>query len=112
MTAIPENRTQEMKKWEEEGLNLLNEGDFLVIEPDPLHIPIRELSIRRDDNLTLFLETKAASDAKSSAIAYVPGTVRFNTVQIHLADSRGRKAVITGIQSREVAIDHGSPPAS
>jgi hypothetical protein len=99
-----------MKKWEEEGLDLLNEGNFQITNPGPLHVPIREFSIRRDDKLTLILESKAAPDAKSSATPYAPGTVRFNTVQIDLADCHGWKAIFTGIRSREVAINHVPHP--
>jgi hypothetical protein len=106
--AMPENRTQKVEKWEEEGLRLLNEGDFRVIDPGPLHAPVREFSIRRGDDLTLFLESKVASDAQSAAIAHVPGTVRFNTDQIHVADSCGRKAVLTGIASCELATTHSA----
>jgi len=52
----------------EECLRILNEGHFQVVEPGPLHTPIHGLSIRRDEKLTLILETEVPSNATSAAI--------------------------------------------
>jgi hypothetical protein len=58
-----------MAPWEYEfALSSINDGHFRVADPGPLHSPVLDFSIRRDENLKLILETRALPDAKSAAI--------------------------------------------
>ena len=76
-----------MLDWANESLKLLNQGRFRITDPGPLHVPIHQLTIRRDDTLALQLETEAAADARSSVVRHPLGTVRKNVDQVELHDS-------------------------
>jgi hypothetical protein len=101
-----------MTSWEEESLDLLNQGNFRITDPGPLHSPIHGFSIRRDDNLALILETEAAPDAKSVAVRHPAGTVRLNTDQVELVNIAGVKAVLAGVQTYRVTTRYGPPDRS
>ena len=73
-----------MLNWKNQSIDLLNEGGFRITEPGPLQAPIHGFKIRRDENLTLWLETEAALDAKSTARPHPSGTVRINIEQAEL----------------------------
>jgi hypothetical protein len=96
-----------MINWEKESLDLLNQGHFRITDPGPLHSPIQRFSIRRDDKLDLILETEAAAGAKSGAVPYPPGTVRFDEEQAELVSVAGIKAVLAGVATHSVKILHG-----
>lgn len=81
----------------EECLRILNEGHFQIIEPGPLHTPINGFSIRRDEKLTLILETEVASNATSAAIEHPPGTVRISTESVRLRNVNGVEAELSGV---------------
>ena len=81
----------------EECLRILNEGHFQIVEPGPLHTPIHGFSIRRDEKLTLILETEVQSNATSGAIDHPPGTVRMSTESARLRSIGGVDAELFGI---------------
>ena len=84
----------------EESLELLNEGHFQVTDSGPLHAPIRRFSIRRDDKLSLIVETEIPSDAKSTEIDQPPGLVRFATERVRLVNIAGVEAELIGVITR------------
>ena len=88
--------------WEQEPFELINEGHFRITDAGPLHTPIHSFSIRRDDKLRLILETRAPTDAKSSAPEYPSGTLRLNTDTVQLTNISGIRAVLSGIQPYRV----------
>jgi hypothetical protein len=88
--------------WKNQSIELLNGGQFRFVEPGPLHAPIQRFAFRRDQNLALTLETEAAPNAKSTAVPYPSGTVRFNTDQAELVNISGIRAVLSGVQTRSV----------
>ena len=92
-----------MLDWKNQSIDLLNQGDFQIVEPGPLHVPIEGFAIRRDENLALTLETKAARTAKSRAVQHLTGMVTLNTEQVELANISGIKAVLSGVQTRSVS---------
>jgi hypothetical protein len=53
--------------WKNQSIDLINELNFKIVDPGPLHAPVYKFKIRRDEKLDLFIETEAAIDAKSSA---------------------------------------------
>jgi hypothetical protein len=81
----------------EECLRILNEGHFQIVEPGPLHAPIHGFSIRRDEKLTLLLETEVPSNATSAAIDHPPGTVRMSTESARLRSIGGVDAELVGV---------------
>jgi hypothetical protein len=95
-----------MTGWEKESLDLLNEGQFWITDPGPLHAPIHRFSIRRDKELALILETEAAPGAKSTAAPHPAGTVRVNTEQVELVNVVGIKAVLSGVVPYAVTTSH------
>jgi hypothetical protein len=60
-----------MTGWEQEMLDYINTMYFRVTDAGPLHAPVQSLSIRRNEKLQLILQTKAPSNAKSTAIEYM-----------------------------------------
>ena len=88
--------------WEQEPFGLINEGHFRVTKPGPLHAPTHSFSIRRNEKLELILETRAPTDAKSTAPETPSGTVRLNTDIVELTNVAGVKAVLSGVQPYSV----------
>jgi len=75
----------------------INEGHFNIDNPGPLHAPIRDLKINRDDKLNIVLTTISSSDAKSNYVNPLPGTVRINNEFIELTSHSGSKVRMNGI---------------
>lgn len=87
-----------MAPWEYEfAPSFINGGHFHVTDPGPLHAPILDFSIRRDEDLELVLETQAPSDAKSAAIERSSGTIRITTEWVELENAGGLKAKLSGV---------------
>ena len=101
-----------MFKLRDQGIDLINEGQFRLVDPGPLHAPIRGLSIKRDSDLTLSLETLTGADATSTAIEYPSGTVRLNTERVELVNDVGLKAVLSGVQPHSYHITEYSGPGT
>jgi hypothetical protein len=88
-----------MASWETEPLDkIMNHGLFSITLPGPLHAPIQNFSIRRNDKLELVLETHCPADAKSAAVDRSAGTVRINIDEIELTNISGIKARAVGVQ--------------
>jgi hypothetical protein len=100
-----------MTGWEKQSLELLNQGLFRINSPGPLHAPIHRFSIRRDDKFALILETEAAPDAKSVAVQYPDGTVRFNKEQVELDNIAGVKARLSGVLTYSLSTTYGTSHA-
>jgi len=84
--------------WDHEfAVSFINDGHFHVAEPGPLHSPILDFSIRRNEELDLILETKAPLEAKSTAPEHPSGTVRINTDCAGLENIGGVKVKLTGV---------------
>jgi hypothetical protein len=57
-----------MTDWEWESFDsFTNDGRFSVTQAGPLHVPIHSVSITRDEQLQLVLETMAAHNAQANA---------------------------------------------
>lgn len=87
-----------MTAWDHEfAVPFINGGHFHVTDPGPLHAPILDLSIRRDEKLDLILETRSAPDARSTAPKHPSGTVRITTESASLENIGGVKVKLTGV---------------
>ena len=86
-------------KWESFE-DYLKSNLFSFSDPGPLHAPIREFTLKRDDNLRSVLETFATQNAKSNAVNYPAGTVQINTDTATLSDPMGSTVTLTAIQLR------------
>jgi hypothetical protein len=87
-----------MAPWEYEfALSFINDGRFHVAEPGPLHTPVLDLSIRRNEDLELTIETRAPSDAKSAATERPSGTIRVTTEWVGLENPGRMKAKLLGV---------------
>ena len=91
-----------MRRWQRETFEIINDGHFRVIDPGPLHAPVRTFRIRRDDKLDLLLETRASPEAKSNAAKYPSGTVRLNSDIVELENLAGLKAILRGVIPTQV----------
>ena len=87
----------ELDRLAEDSLDLLNGGHFQITDPGPLHAPIQCFTVRRDDKLTLTLETEADAGATSTAKTPRPGTVRFATDVVKLVNIAGVEAELSGV---------------
>ncbi len=76
----------------------INNGNFKVDAPGPLHFPIRDLTIIRDGNLNLTLTTTSDSHSESDYIDHPPGTVRINNDAIELTSMSESKVRMNGVQ--------------
>jgi len=78
--------------------DFINKGKFNVDIPGPLHVPIRDLKVKRDKKLKLILTTTSTTNSSSSAIDHPPGTVRINNDALYLTSISGSKVKINAIQ--------------
>ncbi len=84
--------------WEHEfALSFINEGHFYMTAPGQLRAPIKDFSIRRNEGLTLIIETRCPPDAKSTEPERLPGTVRPNVESAELENIGGMKAKLQGV---------------
>jgi len=90
----------------EECLKIINEGLFSIVDPGPLHEPIRSFSLRRNDKFALVLETKADFNAKSTAIEHPPGTIRVDVERAKLVNIDGKEAELSGLVSYSTNRSH------
>jgi hypothetical protein len=95
-------KLQTVLDWKNQGIDLLNQGCFRIVESDSLHVPIEKFVIRRDENFALMIETEAALTATSTAAQHPSGTVILNTEQVELVNISGFKAVLSGVQTHTV----------
>jgi hypothetical protein len=64
--------------WKNQAIEILNALGFSVTDHGPLHGDIRTFKIRRDDCLTLFMDTEAARGGHFPRRAIPPGAARIN----------------------------------
>lgn len=84
--------------WKHEfALSFLNDLHFYVTEAGPLHAPVKDFSIRRDEGLKLIIKTRCPADAKSTALERPAGTVRLNVESAELENDGGMKAKLRGL---------------
>jgi hypothetical protein len=96
-----------MRSWKSESFHdLINQGHFGITDSGPLYTPIKSFSIRRNEHLRLILETHCPEDAKSTAVEYPSGTIRFNTDAIELTNIAGIKARAVGVQPLNAMTTH------
>jgi hypothetical protein len=84
--------------WEHEfALSFVNDGHFRVTDPGPLHAPVLDFSVRRNEDLELIIETQASTDSKSTATKHPSGTARITTESVGLENVGGMKVKLTGV---------------
>jgi hypothetical protein len=98
-----------MTDMSEECLDIINNGHFNIVDPGPLHTPIRGFSLRRDDKLALILETEVDSKATSTAVEHPPGTVRLSVERAKLINIAGVEAELVGVVPYSVRTAEGDP---
>ena len=76
----------------------INNGNFKVYVPGPLHFPIKNLKIERDESLELILTTTSDSNSESKSIDHPPGTVRINNDAVELTNISKIKVKMNGVQ--------------
>ena len=91
-----------LKVLAEESLDYINDGHFLIVDPGPLHAPIRSFKLLRNDKLGLILKTECPGDATSSAVDHPPGKLRLATERVMLRSVAGTEAELLGVIGRSV----------
>jgi hypothetical protein len=86
-----------MTELAEECLDIINNGHFGIVDPGPLHTPVRSFSLRRNDKLTLIIETEVDPNATTTAVQHAPGTVRFSVERARLVNLAGVEAELVGV---------------
>lgn len=95
-----------MKEFGEEALRIIEGGLFMVRDAGPLHTPIRKVSVRRNEKLTLIIETEAPPNATSTVVEFPSGTVRVATEKVLLCNPAGTEAVLEGVIGYSFNIAH------
>jgi hypothetical protein len=103
------NGQKNMTDMSEECLDIINNGHFNIVDPGPLHMPIRGFSLRRNDKLALILETEADSKATSTAVEHPPGTVRLSVERAKLINIAGVEAELVGVVPYSIRTAEGDP---
>ncbi len=91
-----------IKVWTEEALDLINSGIFRISDEGPLHAPVSRFTIRRNEDLTLILETEAPIAAKSKARGRPSGAIWIGTEEVKLAAADGVDATLAGVESLRI----------
>ena len=85
--------------WDWESFEgVINGGHFQITDPGPLHAPILELSIKRNEKLELIMETQVAEGARANATTPPDGRARINTDKVEMTNHAGIMATATGVQ--------------
>lgn len=93
-----------MFDWKNQSIDLINELNFKIVDPGPLHAPVNKFKIRRDEKLDLFIETEASIDAKSSVQIHPSGTIYFSTEKVKIEHPfSSAKGELIGVQTLELA---------
>ena len=58
--------------------SFLNEGHFSLTKAGPLYSPVNKFTLKRDEDLKIFIDTVCDYDATTGSVNYPPGTVRSN----------------------------------
>jgi hypothetical protein len=86
--------------WKNRSIDLLNGPGFGITDAGGLHGHIRKFTIRRDECLTLFIDTEAVRGASFTGRAIPPGTARFNTDKLQHENPSGAKAILSAVDTR------------
>ncbi len=97
-----------MKEFGEAALRIVDGGLFVVRDAGPLHAPIWKVAVRRDEKLTLVVETEAPRTAVSTAVELPSGTVQISTEKVVLGNPAGVEALLEGVIGYSVNIAHDS----
>ncbi len=92
-----EGGEKQLTELAEECLDVINNGHFHISDPGPLHTPVRSFSLRRNDKLTLIVETELDPNATTTAVQYAPGTMRFSVERTTLVNPAGVEAELHGV---------------
>lgn len=85
--------------WEWECFeSFINDGHFQITDPGPLHAPTLGLSIKRNENLDLIMETQVAEGARANATTPPDGRARINTDKVEMTNHSGVTAIAIGVQ--------------
>ena len=93
----------ELKAWTEEALSLIDHRIFRISDEGPLHAPVSRFTIRRNEDLTLILETEAPGNATSRAQERPSGAVWISTDEVKLTSLAGPSATLTGVERRSLS---------
>jgi hypothetical protein len=93
----------------EKCLDIINNEYFKFVDAGPLHAPIHGFSLRRNDKLTLILETSIDPPAISTAERHLPGIVRLATERARLLNVAGVEAELVGIVPYSIKTAEGGP---
>ncbi|AMV41763.1 hypothetical protein [Paraburkholderia caribensis] len=85
-----------MKVWEWECLTG-HLSTCSVVECGPLHGPIEQFKLTRDEDLKLILETVSAAGSSSKACPVLTGTVRISVEEVQFTGYSGDTAVARGV---------------
>jgi hypothetical protein len=77
--------------------DLVNGAQFRLTDAGPLHAPTVALSIRRNKNLDIMLESVLEQGAVSAYVAPTPGTVTMISATAEMTSLGGMKAIASGI---------------
>jgi hypothetical protein len=83
--------------WKNKAIDLLNQPGFSVADQGPLHGDIRAFKIRRDESLTLFIDTEAVRGRHFPARAIPPGMARINPDNVKIDNPSGAKADLSAV---------------
>jgi hypothetical protein len=86
--------------WKNQAIEILNEPGWRVADIGPLHGDIGTFKIRRDQALTLFIDTEAVRGRSFPGRQVRPGTARINSDKVLVESSSGAKAVLSGVDAR------------
>lgn len=78
--------------------DFINNGHLKVEAYGPLYSPVRNIKIKRDEDLNLILTTTSDHNSKSNSIDHPPGTVQINNDRVELTNISGSQVVMKGIQ--------------
>ena len=86
--------------WKNQAIEMLNEAGFSVTDRGPLHGDIRTFKIRRDNCLTLSIDTEAPRGGHFPRRAIQAGSARINPDNVVLENPSGAKAVLSAVDTR------------
>jgi hypothetical protein len=99
LPTTPQRSAVPVLDWKNQAIEMLNEPNWRVVDPGPLHHPVLKFTIRRDERFALFIETEAVKGATCTASEVPSGTVRINTDKVELAHMFGSKSTLSGLNT-------------
>jgi hypothetical protein len=96
-----------MKIWEWECLTGYL-STCSIVECGPLHGPVEQFKLTRNEDLKLILETVSAMGSSSKAQPVLTGTVRMSVEEVLLTGSSGDTAIAHGVVPYSLRDSHGT----